>query len=223
GTVWAWGRNNFGQLGDGTNTDNNLPVQVSNLTGVLALPKGSSDASHMLVLRSDSTIWSWGYNAGGQLGNGTNTSSNVPVQVVGLYKIISLSMGGSHSIAMGPYGNLYLWGGNYTGTLGNGNTNDSNLPLALSVPCYMTLGAEEEVETDNLNIMPNPSSGIFKFETNWTTGMISIFNSMGEQVLEKELDATNNVIDLSDQADGIYFVNVNSGKENFSRKIILHK
>src|SRR5207245_7369310 len=81
GTVWAWGLNIAGELGNGTNTNSNTPVQVSGLSGVTAIAVGFL---HSLALKSDGTVWAWGDNDQGQLGNGTNTSSNTPVQVSGL-------------------------------------------------------------------------------------------------------------------------------------------
>ncbi|AFE04907.1 hypothetical protein COCOR_02899 [Corallococcus coralloides DSM 2259] len=73
GTVWGWGSNGNGQLGDGTTTDRAVPVQVAGLTEVTALGSGSS---HALALRRDGTVWTWGFNGDGQLGDGT-----VPVRV----------------------------------------------------------------------------------------------------------------------------------------------
>ena len=67
GTVWAWGRNYYGQLGDGSTTNRLTPVQVSGLTGVIAL----AGQNHSLALKSDDTVWACGDNASGQLGNGT--------------------------------------------------------------------------------------------------------------------------------------------------------
>jgi hypothetical protein len=86
GTVWAWGANAQGQLGNGTNTDSNVPVQVSTLSGITAIAGG---AYHSLALKNDGTVWAWGYNGTGQLGNGNNTDSNVPVQVTGLCQVLT--------------------------------------------------------------------------------------------------------------------------------------
>ena len=62
GTVWAWGRNQFGQLGDGTNINRNTPVQVQNLSGVIAIAASSAAGEHSLALKSDGTLWAWGNN-----------------------------------------------------------------------------------------------------------------------------------------------------------------
>ena len=70
GTVWAWGDNRVGELGDGTTTDRLAPVQVTGLTGVTQVAAG---CTHSLALRSDGTVWAWGANGAGQLGRGTVT------------------------------------------------------------------------------------------------------------------------------------------------------
>ena len=70
GTVWAWGANYYGQLGDGSTTNRTTPVQVSGLTGVVAIAGGGN---HSLALKSDGTVYAWGYNNRGQLGDGTTT------------------------------------------------------------------------------------------------------------------------------------------------------
>src|SRR5438445_7369645 len=97
GTVSAWGGNFVGQLGNGTNTDSNTPVEVSGLSGVTAIAAG---IIHSLALKTDGTVWGWGNNANGQLGNGTNTNSNTPVQVTGLSGVTAIAGGGLHSLAL---------------------------------------------------------------------------------------------------------------------------
>jgi alpha-tubulin suppressor-like RCC1 family protein len=72
GTVWAWGYNGYGELGNGTLTESSVPVQVSGLTGVTAITGGDEDG---YALRSDGTLWAWGWNGGGELGDGTTTDN----------------------------------------------------------------------------------------------------------------------------------------------------
>jgi uncharacterized repeat protein (TIGR01451 family) len=79
GTVWAWGGNDSGQLGDGTTTDRSTPVQVGGLTRVVAVAAG---ASHSLAVKSDGTVWAWGSNNIGQLGEGRSATRTTPVQVI---------------------------------------------------------------------------------------------------------------------------------------------
>ncbi|MBI5696276.1 MAG: thrombospondin type 3 repeat-containing protein [Nitrospirae bacterium] len=109
GTVWAWGLNSYGQLGDNTTTDRHAPVQVLGpggsgyLTGVVSI---SSGHDHSLALRSDGTVWAWGYNGSGQLGDGTQTTRKTPVQMKGvggagyISDAVAVSAGGNHSLVL---------------------------------------------------------------------------------------------------------------------------
>jgi len=129
GTVWAWGFNGDGELGNGTNAGSNVPVQVMNLTGVIAISGGYF---HSLALKNDGTVWAWGWNAYGELGNGVNTHSNVPVQVSNLTDVTAVAGGYWHSLALRNDGTVWAWGYNEGGELGNGTNADSNVPVQVS-------------------------------------------------------------------------------------------
>jgi len=135
GTVWAWGFNQFGDLGNGTNgtgTDSNVPVHVTGLTNVVAIAAG---ASHSLALAQDGTVWAWGYNGVGALGNGDNTftDSNVPVQVTGLTGVVAIAAGAYHSLAVKGDGTVWAWGYNADGELGNGDATFTNSTVPVQV------------------------------------------------------------------------------------------
>ena len=139
GTVWAWGYNADGELGNGTNTNSTTPVHVcapgatvpctSFLNNVKAI---STDHKFVLALKNDGTVWAWGDNAFGQLGNGAITNLNKPVQVcaVGqtapctsfLSGITAVAAGMGHSVALTSSSTLDVWGGNNEGELGNGTS-----------------------------------------------------------------------------------------------------
>ena len=130
GTVWAWGRNVEGQLGDGTAAAGRLtPVQVSGLTGVVEISAGFW---HSLARKSDGTVWAWGLNSDGQLGDGGITNSNTPVQVTGLTGALAISAGDAHSLAAKADGTAWAWGGNGFGRLGDGTTTDRLTPVQVS-------------------------------------------------------------------------------------------
>src|SRR5437660_6493291 len=76
GTVECWGRNYFGQLGDGTNTNSSIPIAVSGLDNAVAIATGGA---HSCALVANGTVKCWGYNGCGGLGNGTTTNSSTPV------------------------------------------------------------------------------------------------------------------------------------------------
>lgn len=135
-TVWAFGWGTEGELGNGGNSHSNVPVQVAEpldptgfLTGVTKIASGYS---HNLALKSDGTVWAWGDNTYGQLGNGNNTASNVAVHVTGISGITAIACGGWHSLALGSDGTVYAWGWGGYGELGNGSDNNSNIPVSVS-------------------------------------------------------------------------------------------
>ncbi|HEX3047616.1 MAG TPA: carbohydrate binding domain-containing protein, partial [Bacillota bacterium] len=125
GSVWSWGYNGEGELGDGTTVNKTTPVQVKNLTGVKAI---STWQAHTLALKNDGTVWAWGYNGYGELGTGNTSNSSIPVQVKGITDVVSISAGFNFSIAKKSDGTVWAWGENYDGGFGNGNTTDSLFP-----------------------------------------------------------------------------------------------
>ncbi len=126
GTVWAWGDNRKGQLGDGTTTNRATPVQVHGLNGVTAVAAGYW---HSVALKGDGTVWAWGLNDAGQLGDGTAIDRISPVQVPGLRGIIALDAGGWHTVVLKGDGTIWAWGNNYHGQLGDGTTTDRAIPI----------------------------------------------------------------------------------------------
>jgi alpha-tubulin suppressor-like RCC1 family protein len=134
GTVWAWGENGNGRLGDGTQERRLTPVQVKGaggvgaLTGVTAIVAGES---HSLALTGDGTIWAWGGNVAGQVGDGSTESRAWPVPVRGLGGIRRIAAGGSHSLALGGDGTAWAWGANWHGQLGDGTITGRPIPVAV--------------------------------------------------------------------------------------------
>ena len=109
GTVWAWGDNQYGAIGDGTQTDRTAPASVSGLTNVVAVAAGRW---HTLAVKRDGTVWSWGYNGSGQLGDNSTTMRLTPVPVSGLTDVIAVAAGQTHSLALKKDGTVWRWGDN---------------------------------------------------------------------------------------------------------------
>jgi alpha-tubulin suppressor-like RCC1 family protein len=120
GSVWAWGDNSYGQLGDGTTTDRSTPTKVTGLSNaVIAVSAGSF---HSLALDRSGNVWAWGYNVVGQLGDGTIVHRHAPVRVVGLSEVIAIAANSHSSYAITRDGRLWTWGWNSEGQLGTGST-----------------------------------------------------------------------------------------------------
>lgn len=135
GPVYASGRDGAGQLGDNGSTNSNINLLAKLPDGVSITAVGGGD-SFSLALSSDGKVYAWGDNQYGQLGNGNNTLSRVPVEVslpVGI-TATAIAAGRNHALALGNDGNVYAWGQGTSGELGNGATSDSNVPLVVSLP-----------------------------------------------------------------------------------------
>jgi alpha-tubulin suppressor-like RCC1 family protein len=136
GTVWEWGRSLFGELGDGSSnwgafaSMSTIPVQVIGLTSVIRL---GGRGYHDLAERSDGTVWAWGDNQSGELGNGLFFyGTNRPVQVIGLTNPVVITGGGFYSAALMADGTVRTWGNNSYGQCGDGTT--SNHSTCIQVP-----------------------------------------------------------------------------------------
>jgi alpha-tubulin suppressor-like RCC1 family protein len=159
GTVWAWGSNWMGTLGTGTSAaSNNTPLQVTDpidstgyLSGVTAISGG---VVRSLALKEDGTVWAWGFNEHGELGNGTNgpgTQSTTPVEVTDstdstgyLTDITAISAADTHSLALRKDSTVWAWGGNWVGQLGTetspvpGKLRFSDTPVEVTDPADST-------------------------------------------------------------------------------------
>jgi alpha-tubulin suppressor-like RCC1 family protein len=127
GTVWCWGRNHVGQLGDGTMMTRQIPVRVQGVSDARAIAVGET---HACALREAGTVVCWGGGELGQLGNGAMATSPEPVEVSGLEGVSSLGCGGHHCCGV-VSGGLWCWGRNESGELGD--TSDENRPTPVRV------------------------------------------------------------------------------------------
>jgi alpha-tubulin suppressor-like RCC1 family protein len=130
GTLWAWGENTFGQVGDGTNTQRNYPVQIGSAINWVSVTAGTT---YSIGLKADGTLWGWGENAYGQLGNGTILPQNTPVQIGTASDWATIAAGAYHTVALKSNGTLWAWGRNNFGQLGDGTAVDKPNPVQIGV------------------------------------------------------------------------------------------
>jgi len=111
GSLWAWGNNAFGQVGDGTRTDQSSPIKI--MDSVVSVSTSSifhwhDEQAHTLAIKTDGSLWAWGSNGYGQLGDGANIDNPSPVKIMD--DTIAVSAGASHSMAISSDGSLWAWG-----------------------------------------------------------------------------------------------------------------
>ncbi len=129
GTVWTWGFNGSGQIGDGTTHDWSVPHKVTAINDVKAIATGSG---HVVALKQDGTVWAWGGNHSGQVGNGEFSNRMEPTQVQGLRNVTAIVAGAYNTSALQKDGTVWSWGFNGKGQLGNGGSERSAIPVQVS-------------------------------------------------------------------------------------------
>ncbi|SDY79831.1 Alpha-tubulin suppressor [Asanoa ishikariensis] len=131
GTVKAWGSNEFGQLGDGTETSRPIPGTVAGLSEVKAVAAGGNLS---VALLHDGTLRTWGFNFSGQLGDGTTSNRSLPVRVEGLPgRVTAIAAGQNFVLALLANGTVMAWGDNFDGQLGQGQADSQPHPVPLAV------------------------------------------------------------------------------------------
>jgi alpha-tubulin suppressor-like RCC1 family protein len=132
GTAWGWGINNRGQLGDNTGSplSRSSPVSVSG--GFTDWCQVSAGNDHSLGLRTNGTLWAWGCNGYGRLGDNTTINRSSPVSVVGGFTDwCQLSAGGSRSLGVRTNGTVWAWGANFQGLLGDNSAISRSSPVSI--------------------------------------------------------------------------------------------
>ena len=126
GSLWTWGNNNQGGLGNNNRTSYSSPVQVGALTNWKQVSVGSY---HTTAIKADGTLWAWGMDSYGQLGNGNRTSYSSPIQIGSLTNWKQVAAGKDFTLAVKTDGSLWSCGYNGAGQLGTGNTTSYSSPV----------------------------------------------------------------------------------------------
>lgn len=187
GTIWAWGDNAYGQLGDSTTISlgSNVATQVLGLTNVISITGGQR---HSIALRSDGTVWTWGWNGMGQLGNNTLIDELTPTQVPGLNNVIEVAAGDNHCLVRKSDSTVWGWGSNILGQLGDSTTTNSSVPIQMKLYCgSFVCPAPQVYQGDNISVCEGDSvliagtyqtiSGVYNDSLTTTQGCDSIIQT----------------------------------------------
>ncbi len=135
GSLWTWGWNDVGQLGDGSTTPVSVPHQVGSATdwSVVAASSGfdpstTTGGMHSAAIKADGSLWTWGRNDHGQLGDGTEVDRHTPTQVGTGSTWMAVQCGAQHTLALRTDSTLWSWGYNHNGQLGLGDTVEVHTP-----------------------------------------------------------------------------------------------
>ena len=132
-SLWVWGSNTSGQLGDGTRNARDRPVQIGATMNWGAVSAGGA---HTVALGMNGSLWAWGQNSSGQLGDGTGgrgIDRLEPIQIGRDRNWAQISAGASHTLAVRNDGSLWAWGNNSFGQLGDGTTDNRFAPVRIGI------------------------------------------------------------------------------------------
>ena len=214
GTLWAWGYNESGQLGNGTfNNSIFSPTIIGSDTNWQSV---EASTAYTIAKKTNGTIFSWGDNSFGQLGDGTTVDKLIPTQIGTLSNWQIIATGYGQSLSLKNDGTLSIWGWNDQGQLGDGTTVDKHSPIIIT--CN-TLGISEETVKTFL-IYPNPTMDVINFlnNENYTIEKITITDITGKKVYEH--DGNNSQINIQNINQGMYFLNVFSEGKIYPLKFI---
>lgn len=214
GTLWTWGRNDYGELGDGTTTIRNIPTQIGTDNDWSFVTSGDEST---YAIKTNGTLWGWGYNLNGRLGDGTTTDKHIPTQIGSNNTWKKVSKHQTHSIALRTDDNLWAWGNNSNGQLGTGNNLNQLTPVAVACPTTLDVRG---FFTSEFSIFPNPTKGTITISSveNTPIDKIEIVDILGKTVLIKT-DNTSQV-DMSYLNKGLYIFKIFSGENVCVKKII---
>ncbi|MFN3968569.1 T9SS type A sorting domain-containing protein [Flavobacterium sp.] len=227
--LYTWGDNTNGELGDGTNTSNNSPNAVSFSTDgtpslCIAISAGNTDS---LIIKSDNTLWSSGFNSSGQLGLGNNTNVNAFNQVGTGNTWQGISAGDIHSLALETTLDLWSTGRNFEGQLGIGTNTAANTLQSVTCPTSALSNNSFVLNSSRPLVSPNPTNGFFNLNyylLNPSAVTFKLTTIQGQVISEFKSNKSNGfhteVLDISSQSKGVYFLTIINDIHNLTLKVI---
>jgi alpha-tubulin suppressor-like RCC1 family protein len=233
-TVWSWGFNINGELGNNTMNSDSVPAQVHGpgnvgfLGGATTVKAGDYFSA---IIAGDSTVWAWGFNFYGQLGINDTTQQNTPVHVHGtnnsgfITQVTEIALGDEHMIMKKSDGSLRACGWNANGQIGDGTTTDRWAPVMVMDPCSLSLAVPTIENANEVSIYPNPALNTIAI--NCGTSLINelrIYNTIGQQVYHSMGSKTaTQYVNVSSFPAGVYLTQLYTNTGFIQAKFIVQK
>jgi len=211
GDLWAWGQNNYGQVGNGTKIDQETPVQITgtnsiiNPTITVAFENVYGKNNTFIALDENGDLWGWGYNYDGQVGNGNNNNQTIPIQITGSNSInpsitidfVNVYENSYTFIALDSNGDLWGWGWNHYGQVGNGTKSNQLTPIQITgsnstINSEITVGFEEVCENGETNIALDENGDLWGWGNN-NIGQIGTGNKINQD-FPIQITGSNSII-----------------------------
>ncbi|HLP56389.1 MAG TPA: T9SS type A sorting domain-containing protein [Fluviicola sp.] len=220
GTVWAWGFNVLGQIGQGNWSFNvATPTQVMGVSNILSI---SSGRFHNVALKSDGTVWTWGSNAYGEMGDGTTDDALSPIQLAGLSNVSEIAAGDEYTLVLKNDGTVWGLGLNGSGQIGNGTMwNQIMSPEPATGPCtahQTTTGlAEEEIL---VSVYPNPATDeLTVIAENAVIENVVVYTADG-RICTSSFDMVTGTVNVKGLATGSYYATIGTKTGNSKVKFV---
>jgi alpha-tubulin suppressor-like RCC1 family protein len=214
GSLWTWGDNFYGQLGDGTFIGKTIPTKVGTLTDWKIIACG---AEHIVAQKTNGIVYAWGNGQNGALGNNNDAKQNTPV-LVSITNVQSISCGSLHSLAIKTDNKLWAWGYNGSNQSGSGTTANSLIPVEVACPTLTAFSFQEAA--NSFKIFPNPVKDVLTIrnEVGVSFKRIIITDLTGKKISEQTGNQTQ--VDVSQLPPGMYLMQITSeGKKSVTKFI----
>lgn len=195
-----------------------MPIQIGTDTNWQKVEAGYSDTK---AIKSNGTLWGWGSNEYGELGNGTNTHQHTPLQAGTADDWQQLMAGNNHTAAMKNDGTFWIWGLNSFGELGDGTNTNKNTPVQIGCPVTSTKSIV--FSNSDLQLFPNPTQAQLTIQTtnvDPTDLIFEIRNLLGTTIVARQRMNQPQQVDVTRLVPGVYILIVDNQKGQIARPFV---
>lgn len=224
GTLWGWGANQAGGVGIGVVGPPGYILDITQIGADTSWQKVNMGRYDCKAIKTDGSLWTWGYNHVGQAGDGTTTIKSSPIQVGMGNQWFDAVGGEQHTLAISQNRSLWAWGGNANGQLGDGTFTNKLTPTSIGTPCNLGV---QQIDSFKAMLFPNPASQVINVQVialqNFAAE-VTIFNTIGQvvhredSILENGLNTTS--INVASLPQGVYTLKLKTQNQTYCEKWI---